>query len=110
MGSVLANTTPAVISSPDSRRTPAARPASTRMRATGASVRISTPRSRAEAAMAWVIEPMPPFASAQAPRTPSISPTVRCSRLSAPPGWLRVMGLAMTMPASSLIFKISLSK
>ena len=46
----------------------------TRMRATGASVRISAPASRAAAAIAFEIAPVPPRAKPQERNAPSISP------------------------------------
>ncbi len=44
------------------------------MRAIGASVRISTPASRAASAMALEIAPVPPRAKPQERNAPSISP------------------------------------
>jgi hypothetical protein len=67
-------TTPASISSPDSRTTPLARPPPTRIVATDASVRISAPFARAALPMAFEMPPVPPFGIPQARNAPSISP------------------------------------
>ena len=64
----------AMISSPDSRATPTARPSRTMMRATGASIRISAPSARAELPMAFETPPVPPRGIPQARKAPSISP------------------------------------
>ena len=60
--------------SPLSVTTPTARPDSTTTSRTGLDSRISTPRSRAALAIAWVIAPMPPMAWPQAPFLPFTSP------------------------------------
>ena len=60
LASALLATIRARHSSPLSRITPFTRPSRTAMRATGASQRISTPRSPAARARAWVSPPMPP--------------------------------------------------
>ena len=74
LASVEARTTRASISSPDSSTTPVARPSRTRMRATGASVRISAPNAAAALAMASLTPPVPPRGMPQARNAPSISP------------------------------------
>jgi hypothetical protein len=71
---VLADTTLARSSSPFRRTTPAARPFSTSTFATGAFVRISTPASRAAAAIASEMAPVPPRAKPHERNAPSISP------------------------------------
>ena len=68
------STTSAEISSPDSSATPTARPSRTRIRATGASVRISAPWARAALPIASLMPPVPPFGMPQARNAPSISP------------------------------------
>ena len=72
--STLESTVPAPISSPDSRTTPLARPFRTSIRATGASVRISTPAARAADAIDSEIAPVPPRGIPHARNAPSISP------------------------------------
>ena len=67
-------TTPASISSPESNTTPVARPPCVLIRATGASVRISTPSANAAPAIAYAIAPVPPRGMPQARKAPSISP------------------------------------
>ncbi len=65
---------PASISSPVSSTTPLARPFRTSIRATGASVRISTPAARAADAIASEIAPVPPREMPHERNAPSISP------------------------------------
>src|SRR5687767_4557862 len=65
---------PRPISSPFSRTTPCAWLSRTMMPATAASARISAPASRAAAAMALEIAPVPPRASPHERNAPSISP------------------------------------
>ena len=60
-GSTLDSTTSASSSSPVASVTPTARPCLTRMPATGASVRISAPASRAAPAIACEMAPVPPL-------------------------------------------------
>jgi hypothetical protein len=67
------------IASPFSVTTPTARPASTSTSRTGLEVLISTPRSAAALAMAWLMAPMPPMACPQAPFLPLTSPNTWCS-------------------------------
>jgi hypothetical protein len=61
-------------SSPFASTTPDAWPFFTLMRATAVSVRISTPASRAAAAIAFEIAPVPPRANPHERKAPSISP------------------------------------
>ena len=69
-----ASTARARIVSPLSSTTPWARPFSAITSRTAAPVRSTTPRSRQQAAIAWVIAPMPPIACPQAPFLPFTSP------------------------------------
>ena len=73
-GSTLDTTTFALSSSPLASTTPVARPCFDRMRATGASVRISAPNSRAADAIASETAPVPPRDRPQDRKAPSISP------------------------------------
>ena len=73
-GSTLEETTRAAISSPDSSTTPVGLAARDTIFAIGAFVRISTPASRAAAAQASEIAPVPPRAKPQARNAPSMSP------------------------------------
>ena len=72
--SALDRTAGTSISSPDSSTMPVACPAPVRIRATGASHRISAPNPRAADAMASLIDPVPPFGMPHARNDPSISP------------------------------------
>ncbi|KAG1478141.1 hypothetical protein G6F54_014012 [Rhizopus delemar] len=65
--------------SPLASTTPTARPCSLSTRCTPACTRSSAPAARAEAAMAWLIAPMPPIAWPQAPFTPLHWPNTWCS-------------------------------
>ena len=67
-------TTSASISSPESSTTPVAFEPVVLIRATGASVRISTPSDSAASAIAYAIAPVPPLGTPQARNAPSISP------------------------------------
>ncbi len=73
-GSTLDSTSSASISSPLVSTTPVASPRLTVIRATDASVRISTPASRAASAIAFEIAPVPPRAKPHERKAPSISP------------------------------------
>ncbi len=73
-GSTAETTAAAAISSPLSSTTPVARPLRSAISATGASVRISAPSSRAAAAIASLTAPVPPRARPQERKAPSISP------------------------------------
>src|SRR5882724_506303 len=73
-GSTLDETTLAASSSPLCNATPHARPFFTIIFATPAFVRISTPASRAAAAMAFEIAPVPPRLNPHDRNAPSISP------------------------------------
>ena len=73
-GSRLEDTTFACSSSPLARATPVTRPFLTSTCATGASVRISAPASRAAEAIASATAPVPPLAKPHARKWPSISP------------------------------------
>ena len=59
-GSAFESTRPARIRSPPASATPTARPCSTTIRSTGASVRTVAPASRAASAIASVTLPIPP--------------------------------------------------
>src|SRR4029453_13047422 len=85
-GSTLDATTLAAISSPFSRTTPVARPFFVRMRLTDASVRISTPYSRAAAAIAFETAPVPPRDNPHDLKAPSISPMYWWGRREDAPG------------------------
>ena len=67
-------TTEASISSPDSSTTPVARSPRVLMCATGASVRMTAPASRAAPASASLMAPVPPRGMPQLRNAPSISP------------------------------------
>ncbi len=72
--STLDSTASAWIVSPLSSVTPVVRPPLTSMRATGASVRISTPSESAALPIAVLTPPVPPFGMPHARNAPSISP------------------------------------
>ena len=82
MGSALAITARAWISSPVSSTTPVTCPSRARMRVTVAPVRISAPASRAASAMAAVNAPVPPFTITLLP--PGAGSTAALSRSTAP--------------------------
>jgi hypothetical protein len=64
-------------SRPSAVTTPLARPSTTVTSRIGLSVRISAPASRADAASAWVIAPIPPLMKPQPP-APAFSPMTWC--------------------------------
>ena len=68
------STASASMTSPLSSVTPVVRPPFTSMRATGASVRISTPSESAALAIAFDTPPVPPLGMPHARNAPSISP------------------------------------
>ena len=80
-GWVVAITTGACSSSPESSATPVTRPLSTTMRSTAAPVRTSAPKLDAADCSALVTAPMPPSGNPHAPiRPPSpTSPTLWCT-------------------------------
>ena len=88
MGSAPDSTTRAVSSSPLASVTPSARPPVTRIRATGAPVRICIPCACPAAAMASLIAPMPPITCPKKPGTASSPPVSRWkARPIRVPGW-----------------------
>ena len=87
MGSAFESTVAASITSPDSSSTPVAAPPSASTRATGASVRISAPASRAASAIIRVTSPMPPGTKPQRRMPPPASSAAwSCSSTYAVPG------------------------
>ena len=74
-GSSADTTTGAVNSVPSSSATPVTRPPDVVTSATGASSRISAPNERAARASTCVKPPLPPLWNAQAPNSPSCSPS-----------------------------------
>lgn len=77
LGSAPETTVPAASSVPSSSTTPRARPPSTRIDAAPAPVRISMPWLRPAAAIAAVIDPMPPITCPKKPCTSSSPPVSR---------------------------------
>ena len=75
LGSSALTTVSAKNSVPSARATPAARPSFVITAATGASRRISAPNDCAARASTWVKPPLPPLWNAQAPNSPSCSPS-----------------------------------
>ncbi len=110
-GCAVVITVGAAISVPSASTTPVTAPARVLMRATAASVRMSTPNERAAAASAWVTPPMPPRGKPHAPMCPSpMSPTWWWAMTYAVPGLRGPAQVPMTPLTESTPFMASDSK